>query len=141
MCNAHEEVTIKPYSLDLRQRVVEAYENQEGSLRRIASRFKVSLNTVRVWVQRFRQAGSVAPQPHGGGGTPRIDAQGREKVRQLVAEQADATLQELCERYEQRQGVRVSQATMSLRRVANFPKVGNPAQIKFRVKNEYEFPS
>ena len=112
ICNAHEEVTIKPYSLDLRQRVVEAYENKEGSLRRIASRFKVSLNTVRVWVQRLRQAGSVAPQPHGGGRTPRMDAQGREMVRHWVAEQSDATLKELCERYEQRQGVRVSQATM-----------------------------
>jgi transposase len=104
---------MKPYSLDLRQRVVEAYEHKEGSLRSIARRFKVSLNTVLAWVQHFRQTGSVAPKPHGGGGTPRIDAQGREKVRQLVTEQSDATLQELCERYEQQQqGVRVSQATM-----------------------------
>jgi len=103
---------MKPYSLDLRQRVVEAYENKEGSLRSIARRFKVSLNTVLAWVQHFRQTGSVAPKPHGGGGIPRIDAQGREKVRQLVTEQSDATLKELCERYEQHQGVRVSQATM-----------------------------
>jgi transposase-like protein len=83
---------MKPYSLDLRQRVVGAYENKEGPLRRIARRFKVSPNTVQAWVQHFRQVGSVAPKPHGGGGTPRIDAQGREKVRQLVTEQSDATL-------------------------------------------------
>ncbi len=103
---------MKPYSLDLRQRVVKAYENKEGSIRTIARRFKVSPNTVWAWVQHFRQVGSVEPKPHGGGGTPRIDTQGREKVRQLVTEQSDATLKELCERYEQHQGVRVSQATM-----------------------------
>ncbi len=40
---------MKPYSLDLRQRVVEAYENKEGSLRRIARRFKVGPNTVQAW--------------------------------------------------------------------------------------------
>jgi transposase len=37
---------MKAYSLDLRQKIVTAYDNQEGSLREIAKRFKVSLSFV-----------------------------------------------------------------------------------------------
>ena len=32
----------RAYSLDLRQKIVDSYENQEGSIRQIAKRFKVS---------------------------------------------------------------------------------------------------
>ncbi|EDX74538.1 hypothetical protein MC7420_6016 [Coleofasciculus chthonoplastes PCC 7420] len=35
-----------PYSLDLRQKVIAAYENHEGSQRQLASRFKVSLGFI-----------------------------------------------------------------------------------------------
>lgn len=37
----------RPYSLDLRIRVIRAYQNQEGSQRQIAQRFQVSLTFVR----------------------------------------------------------------------------------------------
>ena len=38
---------MKPYSLDLRQKIVVAYENKEGSIRQLAKRFKVSPDCVR----------------------------------------------------------------------------------------------
>ena len=37
---------MKAYSIDLRQRIIEAYENQEGSQRALAKRFKVSLSFI-----------------------------------------------------------------------------------------------
>jgi transposase len=36
-----------PLSLDLRQRIIAAYEAKEGSLRELAERFKVSLSFIR----------------------------------------------------------------------------------------------
>ena len=37
---------MKPYSTDLRQKIVDAYKKGEGSLRAIAKRFSVSLHFV-----------------------------------------------------------------------------------------------
>ena len=58
---------MRPYSNDLRERIIQAYRNGEGSLRVLAKRFSVSLNCVWLLLQRFRDTGSVDPKPHGGG--------------------------------------------------------------------------
>jgi putative transposase len=56
----------KPYSVDLRERVVAAVEEGGLSRRRAAARFDVGISTVIEWVRRFRQTGSVAPGQMGG---------------------------------------------------------------------------
>lgn len=56
----------KPYSVDLRERVVEAVETEHLSRRKAAARFGVSVSTAIKWVQRFRATGSVAPGQMGG---------------------------------------------------------------------------
>jgi putative transposase len=56
----------KPYSVDLRERVVTAVEKEGLSRRAAASRFGVGINTAITWVRRFRQTGSVAPGQMGG---------------------------------------------------------------------------
>jgi len=49
-------------SLDLRERIIEAYENGEGSIRELAHRFKVGFATVWRLLKRYRTAGEIAPQ-------------------------------------------------------------------------------
>jgi transposase len=56
----------KPYSIDLRERVVAAVETGGLSRRRAASRFGVGVSTAINWVRRFRETGSVAPGQMGG---------------------------------------------------------------------------
>ena len=56
----------KPYSVDLRERVVGSVEKGDLSRRRAASRFGVGVSTVIHWVRRFRETGSVAPGQMGG---------------------------------------------------------------------------
>ena len=56
----------RPYSLDLRERVVAAVEEADMSRRQAAARFGVGVSTVIVWVRRFRQTGSAAPGKMGG---------------------------------------------------------------------------
>ena len=56
----------KPYSIDLRERVVAAVEKGGTSRRRAAAQFGVGINTVITWVRRFRETGSVAPGKMGG---------------------------------------------------------------------------
>ena len=56
----------KPYSMDLRQRVVAAVVSGGLSCNRAAKRFGVGISTAINWVQRVRETGSVAPGKMGG---------------------------------------------------------------------------
>ena len=75
---------MKPYSNDLREKIITAYQNGEGSLRRLAKRFSVGLNFVWLLVERFRKTGQVEPKPHGGGPKRTITGNQADTLRQLV---------------------------------------------------------
>jgi NAD(P)-dependent dehydrogenase (short-subunit alcohol dehydrogenase family) len=104
--------SMKAYSIDLRQKIVEVYNNQEGSQRQLAKRFRVSLSFVQSLLQRYRQVGTVEPKAHGGGNPPKLSPEQLDVVEQLVSEDNDATLKELCLLLQQRTQVKVSRATM-----------------------------
>jgi transposase len=58
---------MRPYSRDLRERILGAVQAREESQAGIAQRFAVSRSFVeRLW-QRWRQTGSCAAHPHRGG--------------------------------------------------------------------------
>jgi len=86
---------MRPYSNDLRERIVAAVDRGEHSLRQLAVLFTVSLSCIVRLLQRRRDSGSVAPKPHGGGPQPKIDAQALERLGELLRDQPDATLAEL----------------------------------------------
>jgi putative transposase len=56
----------KPYSVDLRERVVAAVETGGLSRRQAAMQFGVGASTVINWVRRLRESGSVAVGQMGG---------------------------------------------------------------------------
>ena len=89
---------MRPYSLDLRQRVIAALDAGEGSQPEIAARFRVSASFITRLLKRRRQTGSVAPAPHGGGHPPALGRAAQRRLRRLVREQPDATLEELAAR-------------------------------------------
>jgi putative transposase len=55
----------KPYSEDLRKRVVAAVEGGV-SRRQAAALFQLGISTVVHWVRRFRETGNVTAKPMGG---------------------------------------------------------------------------
>ena len=67
---------MRPYSLDLRQRVAQAVDRREGSLRQLAKRFLVSLSFITRLLALRRQTHSLAPRPHARGPAPLLDRQG-----------------------------------------------------------------
>lgn len=85
------------YSLDLRRRVVQAYDERLESRPEIAERFGVSLSFITKLLRRRRETGSIAAKRHTGGRPGSLDEQGLEKLRVLVRQQSDATLEELRE--------------------------------------------
>lgn len=80
-----------PYSQDLRDRVLAAYDRGEPT-KRIAEMFRVSRAWARRLKQRRRETGETAPRPMGGATYHKID---RVRLVELVREQPDATLDEL----------------------------------------------
>ncbi len=56
----------KPYSVDLRERVVAAVVTGGLSCNRAAKQFGVGISTAINWVKRVRETGSVAPGKMGG---------------------------------------------------------------------------
>jgi transposase len=86
---------MRPYSTDLRERIVAAVERGEHSIRQIVHIFAVSLSFVVRLLQRYRRTGALQPAPHAGGPTLIFDTPTVEHLLQLVADQPDATLAEL----------------------------------------------
>lgn len=97
-----------PYDVALRERAVAAYESGEGSYAHLAALFDLDHRTVERWVARWRQTGSVAPQPKGGGWRCPIDTT---VLHAVIQARPDGTIDELCRAYNGR--VRRAQRTSS----------------------------
>lgn len=82
----------KPYSLDLRERVVESVATG-ASRHEAAECFGVSVSSAIRWMQRFVAVGSAAAMPSGGSTSP-LEAHARWLLK-LVAEHPDWTLDEI----------------------------------------------
>ena len=83
-----------PYSLDLRERVVEAVEQDGMSRNQAAQRFGVAISTAINWVKLFRKSGSLAPGQMGGHKPRRIAGDHRAWLIQRC-QSADFTLRGL----------------------------------------------
>jgi transposase len=83
----------KPYSQDLRERVVAAVEGGL-SRRRAAALFDLGIRTVIEWVRRFRETGSAAAKPMGGDRRSRLTEE-RTWILGRIAAEPDLSLEEL----------------------------------------------
>lgn len=84
-------------SLDLRERIVRAYDNGEGTRDEIARRFSVSLGMVKKLLQQRRRTGSLANRHSLAGRKKTIVAEHRIAMRQHLKKKPDMTLAELRE--------------------------------------------
>lgn len=86
---------MRPYSMDLRVRVVGACDAREGSREQIAKRFGVSTSWIRRLLQRRRETGSIASLPQNAGRKRGLNDQQMKKLQSWVRKHPDATLQEI----------------------------------------------
>jgi putative transposase len=100
----------RPYSQDLRDRVVAAVEG--GTSRREAARiFKVGISTVIHWVRRFRETGSAAAKPMGGDYSSRLKGE-RAWLLARIERDNDVTLEEIRAELKAERGIRVGYGTV-----------------------------
>jgi transposase len=101
---------MKPYSIDLRERVVSAIEKGDSSFRKVAERFAVSKNCVERWVIQKRTQGHVIPRKQGGSVSAAMEH--KAQLMTIFENQSDATLAEYCELLFDKTGLWVSTSTM-----------------------------
>jgi transposase len=85
---------MKAYPLELRQWIVEAVDQQRGTIAEIAEWFRVSERYVYQLLQLRRASGDLAPRPHGGGAPAKLDEGKWVQPAGLTAELPDVTLGE-----------------------------------------------
>lgn len=96
---------VRPYDMDLRERVVAAVQAGE-SRRSAARRFGVSESVAVKWLQRVAATGSVKPSKMGGYRRPALDGH-QDWVLARIAEKADVTVRGLSAELAER-GVKAS---------------------------------
>lgn len=89
---------MKTLSLDLRERILAAYDAGNDTRETVASRFRVSEGMVKKLLQQRRRIGEIRAQHHRAGRKPKIQAADRLQLRQQLAAKPDLTLAELRER-------------------------------------------
>ena len=86
---------MRAYSMDLRQKIVSAYESGHGTFDELADTFAVGRRTVARFISLARSGEGLWPQPHGGGRPPRLGGGALRLLSERVASRPDATLSEL----------------------------------------------
>jgi transposase len=102
----------KPYSQDLRNRVIDAVEKGGMSRRAAARRYEISESVAIKWLERLEQSGSREPVGHGGH-RPSALMPHLEFLDRARAEKSDITLQGLCDRLLCERGVKADTSMMS----------------------------
>ena|SRR5947209_13676639 len=86
---------MEAYSLDLRQRVLEAALSGEHTIAEVAQLFGVGTTFVNKMLRLHRDGADLAPRPHGGWQKARLSATHHKMLRAEVRRCNDATLAEL----------------------------------------------
>lgn len=120
----------KPYSLDLRERIIEFFE-VGGSRRGAAGHFGVSVSCAIKLVSRWRRTGRVAPDRRGGS-VGKLAAH-KDFLLSRVKDKPDITMPELVEVLKAETGTKAAPASLSrflIRHGQRFKK--NPAGQRTR---------
>jgi len=95
------------YSIDLRQKILSAWQNKEGTQRELAKRFKASLSFLRDFLRRYRETGQIAARTQGGERRSKLKGKEEELLKIIGTEQSDICLREIQEEIKERKGIEV----------------------------------
>lgn len=103
---------MKAYSLDLRQKIVDVYAEGVLSQRQLAERFRVASSFIGKLLKQQRETGSIAPKVRTEQTPTKLNSEQLAVLEQLVADDNDATLDELRGRLQEKTGVLIGRSTV-----------------------------
>ena len=119
----------KPYSQDLRDRVIDAVKRGEMSRRAAARRYEISESVAIKWLERVERDGSREPVGHGGHRASKLMPH-RDFLEAARAEKSDVTLQALCDRLSAERGVDTSMMSRFFRAGSASRSKKDPCRIR-----------
>ena len=102
---------MKAYSIDLREKIVNAYSQGNISIRKVAERFGVAKSFVQKLLKLNKNQGHVEPRQQGGTLKGKLD-ESEAQLAAMVEKYPDATLLEYCEYWGTTYNQWVSTSTM-----------------------------
>lgn len=102
---------MKAYSIDIREKIVAAHIQDKISIRKVAIRFAVSKSLVQKLVKQQKTDGNLQPKQRGKPQKSHL-VSAEVELRELVVENHDATIVELCELFAVKTGNWVSRTAM-----------------------------
>ena len=110
---------MKPYSVDLRQKIIDVYAEGNVSQRQLARQFRVALSFIQKLIKQYKETGNIAPKVRRKQTPTKLTDEQLQVLKKLVAETPEATLQELKEKLAAIAGVTISISTVHrmLRRI------------------------
>jgi transposase len=85
---------MKPYSIKFRQKILEVYENENISLRKLAQRFRVAKSFLQKLLKQYRTTGDLSPQTQGGSPPSKLQEEQLMTLIEIIESNNDATLEE-----------------------------------------------
>jgi transposase len=98
-------------SIDLRTRIIKAYEIGQGSIRQLAKQFQVGEATVWRLVSRYRKEGEIRPKVSPGR-KRKLNEKNLSFLRKLIHKKNDMTLEELREALSKQSSLKVGIMTI-----------------------------
>jgi len=103
---------MKAYSLDLRQKIFDAYAEGNVSQRQLAKQFRVALSFIEKILKQHRETGSIAPKVRTAQTPTKLNSEQLTVLEQIVSANNDATLDELRYQLAQKTGVMIGRSTV-----------------------------
>jgi len=105
-------VTMKAYSLDFRQKILDTYLAGGVSQRQLAKRFCVTLSFIEKLLKQYRETESIAPKVRTKQTPPKLNEQQLNVLQEIVNAQNDATLSEIREQLKEKTGITIGISTV-----------------------------
>jgi transposase len=133
---------MKVFSLDLRQRIFDAYnENIFVTQDEIAKRFNVSPGFVAKLVRQFKKTGSIDIVTRLLQTPSKLNPIQMTVLKELIEEKNDSTLQELCKALEEKISIKIATSTMSrMVRKLGFTRKKKRYELAKKTRKELNLP-
>jgi putative transposase len=103
---------VKPYSRDLRLRVIAAVEEDDLSCHEAARRYRISSSSAIKWLRAYRRTGRTRPRPMGGDRRSVLKPE-KSWLQRLIEREADLTLAAVAARLLTERGVKADVPMLS----------------------------
>ena len=100
------------YSIDLRKKILSAWEGKEDSQRGLAERFKVSFSFIKNLLRQHKETGEIIPKKQGGDHRSKLKEEEQELLKKIVEEKNDIYLREIQSIIQEKTGIDVSLSSL-----------------------------